>query len=116
MIRMNKHYGKRKSNLNARLYKIYDKIEEIENQLTAARAKKMVIEADKLTADNIYNVLIYFDKLYSYLGKRQLMETLIPKFRLEKCQPSSQWLKAIKFKLPIIEEDMDLSLDSNNRI
>ena len=115
-----KHYVKRKSDLDARLYKMYDKIEGIENQLTAARAKKMEIEADKLTADNIYKVLIYFDKLYSAmddLEKRQLMETLISEVQVyEERQPNGQWLKSIKFKLPIIEEDMDLSLDSNNRI
>ncbi len=115
-----KHYVKRKSDLDARLYKMYDKIEDIENQLTSARAKKMAIEADKLTADNIYKVLIYFDKLYSAmddLEKRQLMETLISEIQVyEERQPNGQWLKSIKFKLPIIEEDMDLSLDSNNRI
>ncbi len=115
-----KHYVKRKSDMDACLYKMYDKIEEIENQLTAARAKKMAIEADKLTADNIYKVLIYFDKLYSAmddLEKRQLMETLISEVQVyEERQPNGQWLKSIKFKLPIIEEDMDLSLDSNNRI
>ena len=44
---------------------MYDKIEDTENLLVAARAKKMAIEAEKLTGDNIYKVLIYFDKLYS---------------------------------------------------
>ena len=33
---------------------MYDKIEDTENQLVAARAKKMAIEAEKLTGDNIY--------------------------------------------------------------
>ena len=28
-------------------------------------------------------------------------------------QPNGQWLKSIKFKLPIIEEDMNMSLDNN---
>ena len=115
-----KHYVKRKSDLDARLYKMYDKIEDVENQLTTVRAKKMAIEADKLTADNIYKVLIYFDKLYSAMNdleKRQLMETLISEIQVyEERQPNGQWLKSIKFKLPIIEEDMDLSLDSNNHI
>ena len=27
-------------------------------------------------------------------------------------QPNGQWLKSIKFKLPIIEEDMSISLDN----
>ncbi len=49
-----KHYYKRKVDLDERLYKMYDKIEDTESLLIAARAKKMAIEAEKLTGDNIY--------------------------------------------------------------
>jgi site-specific DNA recombinase len=112
-----KHYIKRKADLDDRLYKMYDKIEDTENQLVAARAKKMAIEAEKLTGDNIYKVLIYFDKLYSVMDdqeKRQLMESLLSEVQIyEERQPNGQWLKSIKFKLPIIAEDMSLSLDND---
>ena len=37
-----KHYVKRKADLDDRLYKMYDKIEDTENLLIAARAKKNV--------------------------------------------------------------------------
>ena len=47
------------------IYKMYDKIEEVENGLMDARAKKQAIEADKITGDNIYKILICFDKLYA---------------------------------------------------
>ena len=99
---------------------MYDKIEDTENQLVAARAKKMAIEAEKLTGDNIYKVLIYFDKLYSVMDdqeKRQLMESLLSEIQIyEERQPNGQWLKSIKFKLPIIAEDMSLSLDNDTHI
>lgn len=115
-----KHYMKRKTDLDDRLYKMYDKIEDTENQLIAARAKKMAIEAEKLTGDNIYKVLIFFDKLYSVMDdeeKRQLMESLISEIQIyEERQPNGQWLKSIKFKLPIIAEDMSLSLDNDAHI
>ena len=85
-----------------------------------ARAKKMAIEAEKLTADNIYKVLIYFEKLYAVMDeqeKRQIMESLISEIHIyEERQPNGQWLKSIKFKLPIIEEDMSLSLDNDTHI
>ena len=87
-----KHYIKRKADLDDRLYKMYDKIEDTENQLIAARAKKMAIEAEKLTGDNIYKVLISFDKLYSVMDereKRQLMESLISEIQIyEERQPN----------------------------
>lgn len=115
-----KHYIKRKSDLDDRLYKRYDKIEELESQLISARAKKTAIEAEKLTGDNIYKVLIYFDKLYSVMDeaeKRQLMESLISEIQVyEERQPNGQWLKSIKFKLPIIEEDMEMSLDNDTHV
>ncbi len=57
-----RHYIIRKSDLDERLYKMYDKIEGTENQLVTARAKKQAIEADKITGDNIYKVLICFEK------------------------------------------------------
>ena len=85
-----------------------------------ARAKKMAIEAEKLTGDNIYKVLIYFDKLYSVMDdqeKRQLMESLLSEVQIyEERQSNGQWLKSIKFKLPIIAEDMSFSLDNDTHI
>ena len=57
-----RHYIIRKSDLDERLYRMYDKIEEAENNLMDARAKKQAIEADKITGDNIYKVLICFGK------------------------------------------------------
>ena len=115
-----KHYYKRKADLDDRLYKMYDKIEDTENLLIAARAKKMAIEAEKLTGDNIYKVLIYFDKLYAIMNeqeKRQIMEALISEIQIyEERQPNGQWLRSIKFKLPIIEEDMSLSLDNDEHV
>ena len=99
---------------------MYDKIEDTENLLIEARAKKMAIEAEKLTADNIYKVLIYFEKLYAVMDeqeKRQIMESLISEIHIyEERQPNGQWLKSIKFKLPIIEEDMEMSLDSDTHV
>lgn len=115
-----KHYIKRKADLDERLYKMYDKIEDAESLLIEARAKKTAIEAEKLTADNIYKVLIYFDKLYAVMDdteRRQLMESLISEIHIfEERQPNGQWLKSIKFKLPIIEDDMEMSLDNDTQV
>ena len=64
-----RHYIKRKADLDDRLYKMYDRIEEVEPQLVTARVKKQAIEAEKLTGDNIYKVLIYFEKLYAVMNE-----------------------------------------------
>lgn len=115
-----KHYIKRKSDLDDRLYKMYDNIEDTESLPIEARAKKTAIEAEKLTVDNIYKVLIYFDKLYAVMDEqecRQLMESLISEIHIfEERRPNGQWLKSIKFKLPLIEEDMEISLDNDTQV
>ena len=115
-----RHYVRRKADLDDRLYKMYDKIEDTESLLIAARAKKQAIEAEKLTGDNIYKVLIYFEKLYGVMNeteRRQLIETLISEIQVyPERQPNGQWLKSIKFKLPIIEEDMSISLDNEEQV
>ena len=99
---------------------MYDKIEDVETQLIETRAKKQAVEAEKLTGDNIYKVLIYFEKLYAVMNeieRRQLMEALISEIQIyEDRQPNGQWMKSIKFSLPIIEEDMNLSLEDDKYV
>lgn len=115
-----KHYKRMKEDLDNRLYKMYDKIEGIERSLIDAKVKKKSIEAEKITGDNIYKVLIYFDKLYKLMDeqeRRQLMESLVEKIEIhEDKKPNGQWLKSITFKLPIIEEDTFVSLDNESHV
>lgn len=112
-----RHYIKRKADLDERLNKMYDKIEDIENLLIAAKAKKQAIEAEKMTSDNIYRVLVYFEKLYAVMSeieRRQFMEMLVSEVQIyEERQTNGQWLKSIKFRLPIIEEDISMRLDND---
>ena len=111
-----KHYKRRKKDLDDRLNRMYDKIEEIENALIEVKAKKETIEAEKLTGDNIYKVLIYFDKLYKVMSdveRRKLITSLISEIQIyEEKQPNGQWLKSITFNLPIIEDDLSICLDN----
>ena len=115
-----RHFIARKSDLDDRLYKMYDKIEEVENGLMDARAKKQAIEADKITGDNIYKILICFDKLYATMTeaeRRRLVEILIDEVQIyPERQPNGQWLKSVRFKLPIIDHDLELSLDNKDRV
>ena len=109
-----RHYARRKSDLDDRLYRMYDKIDDLEQCLIETKAKKQSIEAEKVTGDNIYKILIYFEKLYSCMSEeeqRQLMESLISEIQIyEERQANGQWLKSITFRLPIIEEDMQLPI------
>ena len=85
-----------------------------------ARAKKTSIEAEKVTGDNIYKVLICFDKLYFAMNdveRRQIIEALIDEIQIyEERKHNGQWLKSIWFKLQIIENDLSIGLDNDNHV
>lgn len=115
-----RHYSRMKEDLENRLYKSYDKIESIERNLIDSKAKRENIEAEKLTGDNIYKILIYFDKLYDLMNdeeRRKLMEALIEEIHIyEEKQANGQWLKSITFKLPIIPENILEGLDNQLQV
>ena len=111
-----KHFIQIKADLDNRLYRMYDKIEQAESSLIDARAKKKAIEEDKVRADNIYRILSQFEKLYDVLTdkeRQEVFQTLIAEIHIyETPQPNGQWLKSIKFRLPIINGKDELSLDN----
>ncbi len=103
-----------------RLDKMYDNIDDMEKSIAVCRDRKKAIEAEKLAGDNVYKVLIYFDKLYVVMeeeDKRDLLSALIDEIQVyEEEQANGQWLKSIGFKLPIIDSKMDLSLDKDSHV
>ena len=116
----NKHYMEIKNDLNERLYSMYDKIDDVRVMLNDACARKETIESEKLTSDNIYKILMQFDKLFCIMcdeEKRKLVELLIDEIQIyEERQSNGQWIKSMKFKLPIIEENHAFGLDKNKHV
>ena len=49
--------------------------------------------------------------------RRQLITALISEIQIyEEKQPNGQWLKSITFKLPIIDEDLNIGLDNDEQV
>ena len=117
-IKQNQQFvTKSEMDLENHLYKTYDKIDEAEELLVSAKAKKRSLLADKITGDNIYKALIFFDKLYAQMNeaeKREFLSQLVDNTQIyEERKENGQWLKSIEFKLPIIEKEFTLSLDND---
>ena len=74
---------------------------------------------NKITGDNIYKALIFFDKLYAQMNeaeKREFLSQLVDNVQIyEERKENGQWLKSIEFKLPIIEKEFTLSLDNDTQ-
>jgi len=113
------HYQRRKTDLENHLYKTYDKIDDAEELLVSAKTKKRSLLADKITGDNIYKALVFFDKLYAQMNeaeKREFLSQLVDDVQIyEERKENGQWLKSIEFKLSIIEKEFTLSLDNDTQ-
>ena len=59
-----KHYDKKYEDMQMRLGKLYDEIEEIETAMEAVETRLYNIRQEKISADNVYQFLLFFDKLY----------------------------------------------------
>ena len=114
-----KHYSRRKADFDAKLVRLYDTIDDLENQIEDAKARKQSVESERITADNIFAVLTNFERLYALMTrveKRALMEALIEEIQIHKeRQENGQWLKSITFKLPIVEDKPVFSLQEENQ-
>ena len=99
------------------MVKFFDR--KAEELLVSAKAKKRSLLADKITGDNIYKALMFFDKLYAQMNeveKREFLSQLVDNVQIyEERKENGQWLKSIEFKLPIIEKEFTLSLDNDTQ-
>ena len=97
------------------MVKFFDR--KAEELLVSAKAKKRSLLADKITGDNIYKALIFFDKLYAQMNeveKREFLSQLVDNVQIyEERKENGQWMKSIEFKLPTIEKEFTLSLDND---
>ena len=99
------------------MVKFFDR--KAEELLVSAKAKKRSLLADKITGDNIYKALVFFDKLYAQMNeaeKREFLSQLVDNVQIyEERKENGQWLKSIEFKLPIIEKEFTLGLDNDTQ-
>lgn len=115
-----KHYDQKFEDLNSRLDNTYDKIDEIESLIIESKEKKDVILKEKMTSDNIIEILLHFDQLIKKMediDKKRFCQMLIEKIEINKEKSADdRWIKAIHFKLPLIDENINFSLDNSANV
>ena len=57
-------YEKKYQDMETRLYRLYDEIEGVENSISEVKNQLLNIKQKKISEDNVYQFLLYFDKLY----------------------------------------------------
>lgn len=108
-----KNATRKRKDMNKRLDKIYEDIYSVEDQITECEQKKLSVEKDALTQENIYKMLLVFDKFFDKMNKddqRKLIECLISEVHLhpkETWKDGSNPIKEIKYTFLASNEAME---------
>lgn len=100
-----KHYERKIKDYEEEIEKSYDSIMEYEELIKTSKQRKVSIQMNAITVDNIYKYLRFFDDLYGKMDdseKKQLLESFISAVHIySEEQESGQFLKQIDFKFPM---------------
>lgn len=105
---MDKHYDRKYQDMHDRLDNLYDKINEYEESIADINAKIEAVYGEQITGNQIYEMLVHFDKVYykmTDLEKKEFMKDFINYIELypEKMDNGSI-VKQIHFRFPVYYE------------
>ena len=108
---MDKFYEKKYQDMETRLYRLYDEIEGVENSIEEVKNRLLNIKQQKISEENVYQFLLYFDKLYDKftdLEKKEFLNSFVEQVDIyEQEQPDGRFLKHIKFRFPVYFGDRE---------
>ncbi len=100
-----KHYDSKYSDMQDRLDGLYDRINEIENEIDDVNDKIQGAYTNQITSKQIYQLLSHFDKMYDKMTdieRKEFFNNLLEEISIypEK-QKNGRLVKDLKFKFPI---------------
>lgn len=113
------YYDKKYEDIQVRLDKLYDEIEEIETFIEAVETRLYNIKQEKISGDNVYQFLLFFDNLYDKftdMEKKIFMKSFLEEGNIyEAEQENGRILRSLKFRFPIFFNEQELyELDWDN--
>ena len=109
--------------MEERLYKLYDDIDSVEEEIEEVETRIYNVRQQKISGDNIYQFLLYFDKLYDKFTdaeKKEFLNSFIERVDIyEQEQPDGRFLKHIKFRFPVYfngKEIEEMSWDNETTV
>jgi len=114
-----KHYDKKYEDMQVRLDKLYDEIEEIETLIEEVETRLYNIRQEKISGDNVYQFLLFFDKLYDRftdIEKKTFMKSFLADVNIyEEEQADGRILRSLKFRFPVFFNGKEIyELDWDN--
>ncbi len=113
------YYDKKYEDMQVRLDKLYDEIEEIETFIEAVETRLYNIKQEKISGDNVYQFLLFFDNLYDRftdMEKKIFMKSFLEEGNIyEAEQEDGRILRSLKFRFPVFFNEQELyELDWDN--
>ena len=113
------YYDKKYEDMQVCLDKLYDEIEEIEIFIEAVETRLYNIKQEKISGDNVYQFLLFFDNLYDRftdMEKKIFMKSFLEEGNIyEAEQEDGRILRSLKFRFPIFFNEQELyELDWDN--
>lgn len=109
---LDKHYDRKYQDMEERMDRLYGDIDSIEEQINEVETRIINVRQQKISGDNIYQFLLYFDKLYDKFSdaeKKEFLNSFIERVDIyEQEQPNGRFLKHIKFKFPVYFDGNDI--------
>ena len=118
-----KHYDRKYQDMENRQYKLYDEIDSVEQQIDEVENRILNIRQDRISENNIYQFLLYFDEFYDKFTdaeKKEFYNCFVDRVDIfEQEQPDGRFLKHIKFRFPVFydgKETTELSWDKDTTV
>ena len=113
------YYDKKYEDIQVRLDKLYDEIEKIETFIEAVEIRLYNIKQEKISGDNVYQFLLFFDNLYDRftdMEKKIFMKSFLEEGNIyEAEQEDGRILRSLKFRFPVFFNEQELyELDWDN--
>ena len=113
------YYDKKYEDMQVRLDKLYDEIEEIDNFIETVETRLYNIKQEKISGDNVYQFLLFFDNLYDRftdMEKKIFMKSFLEEGNIyEAEQADGRILRSLKFRFPVFFNEQELyELDWDN--
>ena len=106
------YYDKKYEDMQVRLDKLYDEIEEIEISIEAVETRLYNIKQEKISGDNVYQFLLFFDNLYDRftdMEKKIFMKSFLEEGNIyEAEQEDGRILRSLKFRFPVFFNEQEL--------
>lgn len=118
-----KHYDRKYEDMQARLDLLYDEITAVEESMDEIRTRIDNIRQQKISGDQVYQFLLYFDRLYDKFTdseKKEFLNCFIERIEIfPEALPDGRILRSIKFRFPIFfdgQEVQEIGWDNDSML